>query len=120
MKKNILIVDDEQNILNVMKSMIQRFDVELEVSIANNGVSALELLKVSNIDLLITDIRMPSMDGLVLIMEARKKYPSMKIIAMSGDRNLHLKAAEKFGASYVISKPIEMDELKSAIHEVLS
>lgn len=119
LKKHILIVEDEQALLYSMKVMIEMLGDEFEVYSANNGKQALELLNRSDIDLLVTDIFMPDKDGLELIREVQKKYSSIKIIAMSGVGNHYLKVAKSFGASYVLNKPFEIDELKSAIHKVL-
>ncbi len=118
--KDILIVDDEQPLLDSMKVLIEMLDDEFEVYSANNGKQALELIDRSDIDLLITDIIMPDQDGLELIKEVRKKYPSIKILVMSGGGSHNLKIAKFFGASYVLNKPFDVDELTSAIHKVLS
>ena len=119
-KKRILIVEDEQALLYSMKVLIEQIDDEFEVYSANNGRQALELINGLDIDLLITDIQMPDMDGLELIREVYKKYPSIKMLAMSGAGDHYLKAAKSFGASYVLNKPVEIDELISAIHKVIS
>ena len=120
LKKRILIAEDEQALLYSMKALIEMIDDEFEVYPANNGRQALELMNGLDIDLLITDIRMPEMDGLELIREVQKKYPSIKILAMSGIGDQYLKAAKSFGASYVFNKPFETDDLTSAINKVLS
>ncbi len=120
MKKRILIAEDEQAVLYSMKVLIEQIDDEFEVYSANNGRQALELINGLDIDLLITDIKMPEMDGLELIREVQKKYPSIKILAMSGVGDQYLKAAKSFGASYVFHKPFERDKLTSAINKVLS
>ena len=120
LKKRILIAEDEQALLYSMKVLIEQIDDEFEVYSANNGRQALELINGLDIDLLITDIKMPEMDGLELIREVQKKYPSIKILAMSGIGDQYLKAAKSFGASYVFNKPFEIDELTSAINKVLS
>ncbi len=103
-----------------MKALIEMIDDEFEVYSANNGKQALELINRSDIDLLITDIQMPDMDGLELIREVYEKYPSIKMLAMSGAGSLYLRAAKTFGASYVLNKPFQRSELTSAIHKVLN
>ena len=120
LKKHILIVEDEQALLDSLKVMIAMLNDEFEVYSANNGRQALELINRSDIDLLITDIFMPDKDGLELIREVQKKDPSIKILVMTGGGSHYLKVAESFGASYALNKPFGMDELRSAIHKVLS
>ena len=119
MKKRILIAEDEQAFLNSMKVLIETIDDKFEVYSANNGKQALKLINELDIDLLITDILMPDMDGLELTRDVQKKYPSIKILAMSGGGDHYLEAAELFGASYVLNKPFEVDRLLSAINKVL-
>ena len=119
-KKRVLIADDEQRLLDSMKVLIEMLDDEFEVYSANNGIQALELINGLDIDLLITDIQMPDMDGLELIREVYEKYPSIKMLAMSGAGDLYLRAAKTFGASYVFNKPFEIDELTSTINKVLN
>ena len=120
MKKNILIVEDEQALLDAMKFTIKMLDDEFEVYTANNGRQALEFINKSDIDLLITDIYMPYKNGLELIRDVRKKYSHVKILAMSGGGTHYLKVAGSFGASYILNKPFSKDELESGIHKVLN
>ena len=120
MKKRILIAEDEQALLSSMKLLIEKIDDKFEVYSANNGRQALKLINELDIDLLITDIKMPEMDGLELIREVETKYPSIKIMAMSGVGDQYLKAAKSFGASYVFNKPFDRGKLASIINKVLS
>lgn len=121
LKKHILIVDDEPEIGNAMQYML---NTEFEVHTANSGEQALKLMGRTDVDILITDIFMPDKDGLELIRTVSKKYPSIKIIAMSDlikqmDR-LTLRAAENFGASTCLSKPFSKDGLMFSIYSVFS
>ena len=120
MKKRILIADDERPLLYSLKALIEMLDDEFEVYAANNGRQALELLKGLDIDLLITDMYMDGLDGLELIREVQNKYYSIKIVAMSGAGDHYLNIAKTLGASDVLHKPFETDELTSAINKVLS
>ena len=120
MKKCILIAEDERRLLYSIKILVETIDDEFEVYSAENGRQALDFINRRDIDLLITDIFMPDMDGLELIREAQQKHPSTKILAMSGGGDHYLRAAKSFGASYILKKPFENCELTSAIHEVFS
>jgi CheY-like chemotaxis protein len=67
-------------------------------------------------DLVITDIIMPEMDGLETLIELRKHYPTLAVIAMSGGGRMDvLGSAEKLGASAVLHKPFTIDLLTTAI-----
>ena len=120
-KKKVLIVDDEPEIRNAMQYML---NTEFEVNTANSSEQALKLMGRTDVDILITDIFMPDIDGLDLIRTVTKKYPSIKIIAMSGLEkqmgSYTLRAAETFGASICLSKPFSKDELMFSIYSVLS
>ncbi|HDY75891.1 MAG TPA: response regulator, partial [Candidatus Marinimicrobia bacterium] len=109
MKKRILIVDDEQALLDSLKRSLRDLGKEFDIYTANDGVKAFKILEKSKIELIITDIFMPDKDGLELIREVRQKYPSIKIITMSGGGNRggvnYLKFAETFGSSYQLNKP---------------
>ena len=74
LKKHILIVDDEELLLSSFKIIIEDLDSGFQVSIADSGSKAMELINVSNVDLLITDINMPDIDGLSLIKCLTKGY----------------------------------------------
>ena len=121
LKKHILIVDDEPEIGNAMQYML---NTEFEVHTANSTEQALKLMGRTDVDILITDIFMPDIDGLELIRTVTKKYPSIKIIAMSGlvkqMGSYTLCAAETFGASICLSKPFSKDELMFSIYSVFS
>jgi CheY-like chemotaxis protein len=110
---NILVVDDEA---------IARFSIRdtLEsaghsVVEAADGKDAIERLTTDPFDLVITDIIMPKREGLEIIIEMKRDYPELKIIAISGGgrtKNLDfLELAEKFGADRVIAKPSSKAEL---------
>ena len=81
----IILVDDEEE---VRKSMIKKLDWEAAgfqvVGDAENGQEALEMIEQLEPDVLMTDIRMPYMDGLELVRRIRQKYPSMKVLIFSG------------------------------------
>jgi two-component system response regulator YesN len=91
------------------------------VLIAKNGLEALELLKENRPDILLTDVRMPKMDGLELAEHIRRIYPDCKIIFLSGyaDKD-YLKKAIHLKAVNYIEKPINPDEIKAVIQETVA
>jgi len=95
------------------------------VSIAGDGVTALSLLKTIHPDLIITDILMPNMDGIELIIELSRLGNAVPIIAMSGGRRalkpeFHLGSAAVIGVKLTLAKPFSRTELRQAIHEALA
>jgi ATP-dependent Lon protease len=79
-----------------------------QVSLAENGKAALELLSQESFDWVLTDIVMPDMDGLELLQAFRQRWPEVQCIAWSGvaNRELYLRLAARLGAQRVLQKPI--------------
>ncbi len=125
MKKRILIIDDSEAICTTLLQVIERAEKGFEIHTATSGSDAVAIVDSSNIDLVITDIFMSDKDGLEIIKELKEKFPTLKIIAISGGGILkkegieYLKLAKKLGAHYTLPKPFSGDELMVAIHHVM-
>lgn len=107
----ILIVDDDADLRSTLERLFQLNG--FEVHTAANGLEALDRLARSEIHLLVTDLVMPDMDGARLIVEARARYPKLRIIAISGGAgqipaNSYLKVAARHGADAVVPKPMDV------------
>lgn len=112
MIKSILVVDDEMQILTVIKRILKKQGIK--ITITSSSQKALTLLQTNNdFDLLITDIKMPEIDGITLTKKARKANPGLKIIGMSGD---NLDEENEF--NYFLPKPFGITELKTAIGKI--
>lgn len=92
------------------------------VTAAQDGAEASRVMGTKPFDLVITDLLMPERDGLEFITEIRKKYPSVKIIAMSGGghvaRESYLKIAKSFGAHFLLEKPFTQAIVIAAVNTV--
>ena len=116
MRHNVLIVDDEQLIRQGLRARIEylRIDVD-EIFEADNGLMALGIQDEHPIDLVITDIRMPDMDGLELIQEMQKKNNQIKFIVLSGYAEFsYAETAIRLGVKAYLLKPVSNDDLKDA------
>jgi len=118
--KKMLIVDDEETLTY---SLYQSFIVankEYEVITAASGEEASEKLVETTFDLVITDIKMPGMDGLELLALIKSKYPSTEVIVMTayGSAEKREEALQK-GARFYIEKPFEIKEIKQLVMELL-
>ncbi|MBA3018285.1 MAG: response regulator [Proteobacteria bacterium] len=119
MTAQILIVDDELDILTVL-AMIIKDKTDHKVTITNNPLEVPELIKEGVYDLLITDLKMPGMDGIELMGEVRKldKYIPVLIITAYGSPELAEKAINK-GAYDYITKPFRKEQILIAINRAL-
>lgn len=114
---SIILADDEQHILFGMKNGIAWEELGFEVvGTAQNGKEALELIEEHHPDLLISDIKMPFMDGLELSKVIHENYMNTKIILFSGwDDFEYARLAISYGVSEYVMKPINYDEMKSLL-----
>lgn len=116
----ILLVEDDEGLLFVLERMLT--GAGLEVLTARNGKEALTKLT-PEIDVVISDIIMPEMDGLDLLRQIRKETPGTRIIAISGggiqDKEHVLEIARRMGAGKVLAKPFTSEQLLGAVRELL-
>jgi YesN/AraC family two-component response regulator len=118
--KKMLIVDDEETLTY---SLYQSFIIsqrDYEVVTAASGEEATEKLVETEFDLVITDIKMPGMDGLELLSQIKAKYPATEVIVMTAYGSPEKKEeALKRGARFYIEKPFEIREIKQLVMELL-
>lgn len=118
--KKVLIVDDEETLTWSMSKSLAKDKDKYEVIVANSGKEALNILKQNNIDLVISDIRMPDMNGLDLLVQIKKEYPKTKVIIMTayGSSDVQ-KEANRRGSLYYIEKPFEINEIRKVIIDLI-
>ena len=120
--KRTLVIDDEEPIRNLLKKMLE--NAGYEVDTAEDGTKGLFCIRNRLPDLVICDIVMPGKEGLETIAEIRKKYPGVKIIAISGggkvDAKDYLLMAKGMGASKTISKPFRYQHVIETVEELLT
>jgi two-component system response regulator (stage 0 sporulation protein F) len=115
----ILVVDDEEGARELFNTILT--DEGYEVSLASGGEEALAQFKSNPFNLVITDIKMPVMDGLQLLQEIRKIGSKTDVIMVTayGEVESYLKAMS-LGAAEYINKPIRIKELNRIVHKVLT
>lgn len=118
---SILIIDDERDVRATIRRVLERADYR--VLEAGDGREALEVASSTPCDLVITDINMPEMDGIEVIMTLAEKTPGLPVIAISGGgklpKELLLASADLLGAVTTLSKPFEISELLDAVRTAL-
>lgn len=115
--RRVLVIDDDPQIRKLLRLMLQ--GEGYEVIEAGGGEAAVDLCRRQSCDLVITDIRMPGKDGLETICELRKQFPRLRLIAMSGDGQDRLLAAQDAGADLAISKPFSRLGLSNVVHRAM-
>ena len=117
MKTKILIVDDEIDALELMQEL---FESKGYVPItATNGLEALNLIRSQEPDLVLTDIRMPEMNGMQLLEVLNKEYPNIPVIMVTAHGTIETAVeAMKLGAKDYILKPLRLDEILAKIERI--
>ena len=114
---SILVVEDEEKMRDLLRRILER--ASFTVMTAPHGREALKLFRERPVDLAITDLMMPEMDGFELIRELTAQWPSIRIIAISG-ADLRLDMARQLGAKAVLKKPVTGAVLVQAVEQVLA
>jgi len=116
--KRILVVDDELNMRLVLKAMLTKEGYE--VLVAEDGLAALDVLKTTDIATIVTDLKMPRLDGMGLLNRVAQEYPSLPIIIITayGTVNTAVDALKK-GAFDYITKPFDQDDLRNVIRKAI-
>jgi HD-like signal output (HDOD) protein/CheY-like chemotaxis protein len=113
--KNILFVDDERKVLDGLKRLLFPYGDEWQMEFACGGAEALVMLAASRYDVIVADMRMPGMDGAMLLKEVERLYPEMVRMILSGtwEQDLSLQAA--MVAHQYLSKPCDPEVLKATL-----
>ena len=118
----ILVIEDDFRVRTVIRKMLEK--EKHEVVEAPNGEAGMNLYREKSADLIITDILMPDKEGIETIIELRRDFPKVKIIAISGGGRIgpgdYLSLAKKVGATTTLLKPFSRQELIETVREQLS
>ena len=114
----VLIVDDEEMMRKLMGTFLSRLGHLCATAI--DGVEALDKMKGSKIDAVVTDIKMPKMDGNALTSEISKQYPGLPVMVMTGfTEESSAITAISAGAREFIQKPFSFDEFAIRLHKMI-
>ncbi len=115
----ILIVDDEPNIRRILAAFLEKEGFEAKR--AANGAEALTLLKNIDFKLVLTDLKMPVMDGMSLLENIRELYPHIPVVVITAHGTIETAVeAMKLGAVDFISKPFEQEEIRLVVLKTLN
>ncbi|MEK9970726.1 MAG: response regulator [Ferrovibrio sp.] len=118
----ILVIDDNPEFRDILRRHLEANGHA--VTLAANGEQGLALLGEGSFDIVLTDILMPQRDGVEVLREAKRRWPDLPVIAVSGGGWIGatelLAMAERLGADKVLQKPVRRDDLISAVDAALS
>lgn len=119
MENRVLVVDDERDIRDFLFKALTRI-AGFQVTVVENGEEALKKIEKEKFDLVLTDLKMPSVDGLQLITEISRSKPEILTVLMTGHGTIDSAIeAMKQGASDYLTKPLNIDELIVRLRKVL-
>lgn len=119
--KKILIVDDNQVILNALCNYLRYKFKDYTILAASGGEDAIQTLGAGPIDLVLTDLDMPIVDGYQVISYAERNCPATRVILMTGSWSLDLEVLiARTGVVHCIEKPFRFEELEMTIQKALS
>jgi len=117
MKKRILFVDDEPKILQGLQRSLRPMKDEWDMDFISSSIEALEEVKKNKYDVVVSDYKMPKMDGIELLTLVKNENPEIKRILLSGQSEDEVfDKAEKIADKY-IAKPCSTEELMSIINK---
>jgi CheY-like chemotaxis protein len=111
--QKILLLDDDQQMLDVYQELLKQLPSKPEVLVSNSGARAIAMLEAEPFNLLITDLRMPKMDGLQVLAIVRRKFPHLRIIVLTGVLDEEYRSrAYAMGVESFWQKPTCSEEIK--------
>jgi nitrogen regulation protein NR(I) len=117
-KKQVLIVDDEPNLRKILSAQLVRDGYD--VMTAEDGEQGLQLLRENHIDLVITDLKMPKVDGMTLLRETLRENPNLPIVMITAHGTVETAVeALKTGAFDYLTKPFDKDEVRQIVGKAL-
>ncbi len=119
-RKKVLIVDDEEDMIWTLQKNLPNENLQVVVMTASSGEEALAILKESRVDLIITDIKMPGISGVELLIAARRCCPGIGVIVMTAYPSAESKSEvlENGGLGF-IEKPFDIHEMRASVRQAL-
>ena len=121
-KSRILIIEDDAEVRELLKTLLTR--AGYDISVASDGIEGIHAFRTDPTDLIITDLVMPGKEGLETIVDLKREFPDLKIIAISGGgldgQNNYLNAARLCGATMTFRKPFKNQEIVDGVNGLLA
>lgn len=112
----LILADDKKTIAQVIQQAVDWNSLGVEVNCFYNGRDALEYICNNHVDMLVTDIKMPFLDGIELIRRVSQRYPEIKYVILTGyDEFTYARDALQLGVSEYLSKPVSIEKLRDLV-----
>lgn len=119
-RKRILVVDDDEQILIVWRGALEKYADRWSIETALNGYEALELVRKTTYDLIVTDLRMPMMDGCELTVAIRHLAGDVPVVWITAYPEPDIMArAAQLSVSRFLSKPLPVDQIRQVVLQLL-
>lgn len=115
----VLIADDDEQLLLLIKAYLSKYRDKFEIVVARDGLEAITILKKREISLLLTDLKMPKIEGLVLLAYMNRNFPKVPCMVMTSLRVPWLKQKIQQDVLYYIEKPFDKEDLARTILSAL-
>lgn len=116
----VLVVDDDLQLLIILQEGLRKYKTKFQIVTAKDGLEAIKALREGFFNLVVTDLHMPTVNGLVLLAYMGKNYPKTPCIVMTGYGTPFLKKRLQQEAAHYLEKPFNIEELAKAIIQVLN
>ncbi len=120
MKINVLLVDDEPNVIRGLKRMLHNLREEWSMHFVESGEEALKILEKNKIDVIVSDMRMPRMDGAELLSIVKKTHPEVIRIILSGHSDEEMVLRSTNAAHQFLAKPCDSEIIKATVQKTFS
>ncbi|MFA5167482.1 MAG: response regulator [Candidatus Omnitrophota bacterium] len=119
MVNKLLVVDDDVEICEFLKSFFE--DRDFKVAVAGNGTQALEQVALFHPEIVLLDIQMPGMSGLQVLKKIKETYPRVKVIMVTAvETQEKIEEAMRFGADNYITKPLSLEYLEKDVQDKIN
>jgi CheY-like chemotaxis protein len=117
----ILLVDDEPDVLNSVKKLVEASIRGVTVLVAASGRTGLEILERERVDLILSDLRMPGMDGIEFLYQARRRHGNVPRVVLTafGNEDVMRRAIEETVCTAFLSKGVDPDVLVAKVARLL-
>ena len=119
MNPKVIFVDDEQNVLDGLKRMLRDCREKWDMKFVTGGAEALVVIARDGCDIVVTDYKMPGMNGMELLNTIMEKYPNMKRVFLTGQSDREVYNASSGTAHRYLDKPCDAETIKKTIEDLL-